>query len=96
MDLDTEAAAAVLNGTARVGDTVAFAVRDGNQAAMRMGTVLGFETRYTWNDEPYRRMKVRVSLSSGYSNSTSAREYTAGIEKFNRVVLICDPADDHE
>jgi hypothetical protein len=87
MDLDTEGTAEVLNGTARVDDTVAYAVRDGNSAGMRLGTVIGFEERQTWQGKPYRRMRVHVTRSSGDRGGHDT-DYVGGVEIFQRVVKL--------
>lgn len=78
----------VLNGVAKVGDTVAVAVRDGNQAAIRVGVVTGFTERkqewYRTGAEAVTRMKIRVThTSSAYH---AGREI--GVEMFDRVVIV--------
>lgn len=87
----------VLNGTVVVGDTVAFAVRDGNLAALRLGKVVALEARKIQNrDVPRIRLRIQVSRSSTAtgdgavfsSMGQAPRGSVVGIEILDRVVKI--------
>jgi hypothetical protein len=87
----------VLNGTAYVGDTVAFAVREYNTAELRVGEVVEiYDTgRKQWkyrnvdgvsigNDEPLLRVRIKVTCTSGYGLINQ----TVGIEKLDRIAVL--------
>ena len=79
--------AAVLNGIIRVGDTVAVAVRDGNNAALRIGEVVAFERhspQYGTGGETL-RVKLRVTFSS---SSWQAPGKVIGVERLDRIAKL--------
>lgn len=79
----------VLNGTVRVGDTVAYAVRDGNLAEMVTGVVVGWEEHkkpYTEN-QYVTRLKIRVTRRSG-GMYLRQEDRICGVEKLDRVVKL--------
>lgn len=93
----------VLNGTVMVGDTVAFAVRDGNLAALRLGKVVTLEARKIQNrDEPRVRIRIQVSKTSTATGDGAVRGTmglselgrAVGIEILDRVVKINPRAED--
>ena len=87
----------VLNGTIKRHDMIAWAVREGNSAAMRVGQVVDFvETgrtrgKYTpgegYSEVPIIRVRARIDLSSGWSGE---RDRLVGVEMHDRIVKLYD------
>ena len=78
--------AEVLNGEARVGDTVALAVRDGNLAAMRLGVVESFSERKPRYGDPKPVMRIRVFRTSGFGDTSVGR--VISVECFDRIAVV--------
>jgi len=86
----------VLNGEIRIGDTVGFGVREGNQLGMRVGIVDSFEWRKqaSWKQDLALRVRVRVTHSStgGVNRITtgvSVQPEIQGVEVHHRIIRVC-------
>lgn len=79
-------AVAVLNGWAHIGDTVAVAVRDGNLAAMRIGTVEGFtEGKGRYGRPGVVKMLLKVVMSGDFGGPSAGK--VVRLEKIDRIAV---------
>lgn len=77
--------AKVLNGLVYTGDTVAYAVRSGDLAGMRIGRVSGFAVRKASNRET---PVMLIEIASGSDFGTPVRGKIVRVEHFERVVKL--------
>lgn len=88
----------VLNGAAKIGDRVAYAVRDGNTAEIAVGEIVDIvdtgrtEWRYNYHTrerehQPVIRVKVHVTQRSGYGRVEEVSQ-VCGVERHERIVLL--------
>ena len=78
-------AAKVLNGEVTGGDTVAYAVRDGNLAVMRIGRVVRFSERRAFGHSiPV--MHIRIITGSDFGTPVSGA--VVRVEHFERIVKL--------
>jgi hypothetical protein len=61
--------AQVLNGTVKIGDTIAYSVKTGAIHDMNIATVRDIRNKsHDWKDEIVQVLKVKVTKSSGYAD----------------------------
>lgn len=86
----------MLNGEVTIGDKVAWAVREGNNGALRTGTVVDIvdtgRTKWTFNfgtrertEVPIIRVKMKVEHSSGYYGKAGS---VVGVEIHDRIAKL--------
>lgn len=75
----------ILNGIAHLESSVAYAVRDGNMAAMRMGIVRGYTVSHPTRGRPKVKLKIEMTGSSDFGVIYGR---VVSVETLERIVLI--------
>lgn len=77
----------VLHGIARFGTQVAYSVRDGNMAAMRLGIVRGYDA-FTRYNKPGVKLKIEITGSSDFGVVIGK---VITVEHLERIVVLREP-----